>query len=458
MTDGISGPVRQISLARKFFGVGALVLLLAIPLFAVFLLVWDRSQTAEQVRADIASGWAGAQELRGPYLVIPFERRQLETTLTNGKSESREVISRDALFIAADDLRFKAVLTPDVRKRSLFEVILYRSAVDIEARFVLPDLSALDLRFDQLQPAKAFVALSLDDAKGLGGSIPRLALDGRAVDLQPGARMASFPGSTFHAPVDASALPGQPIRLTAHLDLKGSTRFAVRSVARALAVTLSSPWPHPSFVGDLLPEKRDVGAKGFSGSWRTTYLAMNAPLSWLSSVGNRAENGPLSVAAVSLIEPVDLYGQASRAVKYGILFIALTFLAFFLFDVAGGRAISAVAYTLVGLGLVLFFLLLLALAEYISFSPAYLLAATALLVLITAYSKAVLKSVPRAAVIGGILAGLYIFLYILLQLDDYALLVGSLALFVALALLMYFTRHVDWRQPVSSLETRIDSD
>ncbi len=203
-----------------------------------------------------------------------------------------------------------------------------------------------------------------------------------------------------------------------------------------------SKWPHPSFTGALLPDSRSISDQGFSARWSTSHIAGNRPLVERASAMTGPAEGELPIAGVKLIKPVDLYGQVERSLKYGILFIALTFLTFFTYDVTGRRKVPMLAYALVGLGLVLFFLLLLALAEYIGFAPAYLLAATALIGLISAYSKAVLGGPARGAVIGGVLTLLYGVLFVLLRPEDYGLLLGSLVLFAALSVLMYVTRNV----------------
>jgi len=211
---------------------------------------------------------------------------------------------------------------------------------------------------------------------------------------------------------------------------------------------VTSPWPSPSFTGGFLPEQREVTKEGFSAQYRIGNLALGRSLLFVESDGATASGGDRSasdsVAGVDLMEPVNLYSQVDRATKYGFLFIGFTFLAYLLFDIIGGVRVAAIEYLLAGPALVLFFVLLLAFAEVIGFTPAYVLAAGAIAGLNTAYSSAVLRSWRRGGVIGGILAGLYAMLYILLSLEAYALLIGSLLLLVALAGTMYVTRKLDW--------------
>jgi inner membrane protein len=218
--------------------------------------------------------------------------------------------------------------------------------------------------------------------------------------------------------------------------------------------TVTSRWPHPSFQGGFLPAERRVDAAGFRATWRVGNLALgralvaaDAPAAAPVEVGGRsAEARPAGdyEARVDLVTPVDLYSQVNRSVKYGFLFIGFTFMAFLLFDVIAGVRVAAPEYLLVGAGLILFFVLLLALAEVIGFTPAYLVAAAAIIGLLAAYSSAVLGSGRRGGLVAALLAGLYAVLYVLLSLEAYSLLIGALLLFAALAALMYLTRKIDW--------------
>lgn len=430
------------SINRKFFGIGAIATVLTIPLFIVYLLVWDRSSTANEVRNQIAGGWAAAQWLRGPYLVVPFTEQQVQTIVDKGQARQAIGVRHDALVIAPDDLRASARLRPDKRRRSLFEVVVYAADLTIDARFSAAALRRADIDPSALDWRRAYFVVGIGDPRGFGGSIPRFTIGSRIVEAEPGSRDLALAGGSLNAPAGLAAAPIGELRVATRLSLKGSSSFTVNGNARRLMVDLSSSWRHPSFVGGLLPDQRSVSDRGFAARWSTTYLALNKPLVERASRFERLTNDGAAVAGVALIEPVDLYAQVGRAVKYGVLFIALTFLTFFVYDVTGRRRVPMLAYALVGLGLVLFFLLLLALAEYISLTPAYIVAAAALIGLVTAYSKAVLGGPRRAAVIAGVLTVLYGCLYVLLQLEDYALLLGSVTLFVALAILMYVTRNI----------------
>jgi inner membrane protein len=280
--------------------------------------------------------------------------------------------------------------------------------------------------------------------------------------LQPGG--GSSGGRGFFAWIDASGLSAKPLSVDFAFDVRGNESLSLAPQAGDTRWVVHSSWPSPSFAGDFLPDGHAVGARGFDASYRIGNLALGRSLVSTSDQGasqavpqDSAPDRPSSAGAIpptqaqsaqiSLIQPVDLYSQVNRSTKYGFLFIGFTFLALLMFDVIGEVRVSAVEYLLMGAALILFFVLLLAFAEVIGFTPAYVLASAAIAGLNTAYSAAVLASWRRAGIIGGLLVGLYAVLYVLLSLEAYSLLIGSLLLFAALAGVMYATRRIDWGAP-----------
>jgi len=294
------------------------------------------------------------------------------------------------------------------------------------------DLSRAELRFE------------LSDPRGLGANA-RVTANGQPLRLQPGD--GSRGGHGFFAWVDANVLPAHPLAVEFAFDLRGNQSLSLAPQAGDTRWTVHSSWASPSFAGDFLPGVHQEGRPGFEASYRIGNLALGRSLVSIGDSGpqsNQSQPIATQTAQISLIQPVDPYSQVNRATKYGFLFIGFTFLALLLFDVIGGVRISAVEYLLMGAALVLFFVLLLAFAEVIGFTAAYILASTAVAGLNTAYSAAILASWQRAGFIGALLAGLYAVLYVLLSLEAYSLLIGALLLFTALAGLMYVTRRIDW--------------
>jgi inner membrane protein len=432
---------------------------LAIPLFSVWLLVYDRQTQSEQAAASITEGWGGPQAVSGPLLVIPYRAQATETVIEGGQSVTRSRDVMRELSLAPEVVELTTDIHPERRKRSIYEAVVYDARVAGKARFAFPpDLARHGVSPADMDLGRAELRFGLSDPRGLGAN-PRVAADGRPLRLQPGG--GSGGGRGFFAWIDVASLATRPVTVDFAYDFRGNASLSLAPQAGDTRWTLRSAWPHPSFGGSFLPTQRRVGDKGFEATYRVGNLALGRSLVSTGDAGTSnvveriappsrnmpapvVESGAPQTAHVSLIQPVDLYSRVNRATKYGFLFIGFTFLALLMFDVIGGVRISAVEYLLMGAALVLFFVLLLAFAEVIGFTAAYVLASAAIAGLNTAYSAAILKSWRRAWLIGGLLVALYAVLYILLNLEAFSLLIGSLLLFAALAGVMYGTRRIDW--------------
>jgi inner membrane protein len=418
--------------------------LLTIPLFATYLLIFDResqSQTAEQ---SIVSGWGGAQHIAAPLLVIPYSAVATVAGTDNGQAVTRTSTVWRELSIAPDVADLATTMAPERRHRSIYDAVIYQTALTGRARYSLPaDLDRLGIARDALALDRAELRFDIGDARGLVGAPPMIRANGMRLALQPGFGGASeTPG--FHAWLDASSLAATPIAVDFAYQLRGSQSLSLIPRGGDTRWKLSSPWPSPGFAGAFLPNEHHGDAHGFKASWRIGNLALGSALATTTP----PTVDPGQVAEVDLVTPVDLYSEVNRSVKYGFLFIGFTFLMFWLFDVVGGVAVSTVEYLLAGAGLVLFFVMLLAFAEVIGFGFAYLVAAAAIVGLLGAYSGAVLGSRRRAGVVAALLSALYGVLYVLLGLEAYSLLIGSLLLFAGLAAVMWLTRRIDWQAQV----------
>jgi inner membrane protein len=418
---------------------------LTVPLFSIWLLVYDRKTQSDEATASITQGWGAAQVVSGPVLVIPYRAPVIETVVQNGQSVTRTNQVTRELALAPEAVQLTTEINPQVRKRSIYEAVVYEARNMGQARFALPaDLARSGVDVSQMDLSRAELRFELSDPRGLGANA-RVTANGQPLRLQPGD--GSRGGHGFFAWVDANVLPAHPLDVEFAFDLRGNQSLSLAPQAGDTRWTVHSSWASPSFAGDFLPGVHQEGRPGFEASYRIGNLALGRSLVSIGDSGpqpNQSQPNATQTAQISLIQPVDPYSQVNRATKYGFLFIGFTFLALLLFDVIGGVRISAVEYLLMGAALVLFFVLLLAFAEVIGFTAAYILASTAVAGLNTAYSAAILASWQRAGFIGALLAGLYAVLYVLLSLEAYSLLIGALLLFTALAGLMYVTRRIDW--------------
>jgi len=431
----------------------AIGLLLAIPLFSIYLLNFDRQSQSRDATSSITSGWGGAQTVAGPVLVIPYRANTTETVVQNGQSVTRTNQVMRELTLAPESVGLVTDLRPDLRKRSIYEAVVYQAHLQGSARFAFPpDLARAGVDLSQMDLSRAELRFTVSDPRGLGAN-PRVTANDQPLRLQPGGGSSGRRG--FFAWIDATGLTAGPLAVVFAYDLRGNAALGLSPQAGDTRWTVHSSWPSPSFGGDFLPGSRQVSDKGFDAAYRIGNLALGRSLVSTSDPVSQTETKDSAMvtdpsaqgAQISLIQPVDLYSQVNRATKYGFLFIGFTFLALLMFDVIGGVRVSGVEYLLMGAALVLFFVLLLAFAEVIGFTPAYVLASVAIAGLDTAYSAAVLHSWRRAALIGGLLLALYAVLYILLSLEAFSLLIGSLLLFAALGGVMYATRRIDWGAP-----------
>ncbi len=462
--------MRERSPGIRMLFVGLIGALLIIPLLMVYGLVSDRQHQARVAQDSISAGWAGPQVIAGPVIVIPFMEETLSTEEVDGKTVTRTVNTRSELFVSPELQKAQAQIDPDVKTRAIYQSVIYTATLSGVAEFVLPDdLSAMGFNADQLLLDEVEIRLGMSDPRGLQtDAVLRIA--GEDVALKPGKGPSASGGAGMHGYFDWSQ--GQPIALDWSYSLRGSRSFSFVPRGKSSEWSVRSDWQHPSFSGSFLPDEDAVehDENGFAASWSISNLALGqsmvtrndhgAPMidgggvsqAAYTSVIEAATGRNQSMAAtIRLIEPVDLYSQVDRAVKYGFLFIGFTFLAFFMFDVVGGVKVASPEYLMTGAGLVLFFVLLLAFAEVVGFTIAYAIASAAIIGLLTSYSAAVLNSWKRAKMIAALLVGLYALLYVLLSLEAFSLLIGSILLFFALAGVMYATRGIDW-SPKAELE------
>ena len=419
------------SVLLRLLIIGALAIVLLIPTVFVGLLVSDRQASRAFAVKDVTEKWGTTQTIVGPVLTVPVTRQV--------KDKEGEVHTYTSLVrILPELLDVKTEVTPEIRRRGIYRVILYSAQVTIQAEYssILKEIQSLakgDIRWED-----ATLALGVSDLKGIS-NIHSMTWDARAVSPEPGTRSGSLlPSGLTVRP--ALVVDKDSYRFTAQFDLRGSEEFRVVPTGRETRMAAKASWGDPSFVGDFLPERRDIGADSFSATWRVLDFNRNIPQSW---VGDEPALTSSSFG-VKLLLPVDEYQKNFRALKYAIMFIALTFLAFFVLDILAKSPFHPVQYTLVGFGLVLFYVLLLSISEYLPFDVSYWIASVAISLLVTLYTRGATGRFSAAAIIGGCLLVLYGFLFVLLQLEDYALLLGSIGLFAVLALVMYLTRRIDW--------------
>ena len=434
------------SLTLKLGAIALLMLLLLIPLLMISGVIQDRQQLRDGVLEDIARSSSYSQLLSGPLMVVPY-RKVVRTWKLNEKTNQRYQElgeERGRLYFLPERFELDGQVQTELRKRGFYEARLFHADNRISGHFSLPAQLGIKEDFNDYQFDQPFLAVGISDIRGIENAL-KLELDGQRLDFIPGTQVRWL-GEGVHVTLPALDA-GQPTELTFGFDLRlqGTGQLQVVPVGKTSKVSLAANWPHPSFIGNYLPAQREVTDLGFTANWQTSFFSTNlqeALNSCVSGSGCEAFSG--RSFGVNFIDPVDQYLKSDRAIKYALLFIVLTFAGFFLFEVLKSLAVHPVQYALVGVALALFYLLLLSLAEHIGFALAYLLSASACVLLIGFYVCHVLRSVRHGLSFSAGLAALYGLLYGLLSAEDYALLMGSLLLFGLLGVFMVLTRKMDW--------------
>lgn len=438
----------QPSTGLKMLGIGALALILLVPIAFVNSTLGERKQRRDEATKDITSSWGSGQSVVGPVLIIPYQYRYKATKSVevNGKMRQREVIETavaNAFFLPAS-LEIDGDTTPKKLHRGIFEAVVYTGQLGISGLFPKPDWQALKIDTNDVIWKDAVIAFAIPDLRGAKGAL-KLALGDRSFTLLPGTKLPGFT-SGVHAVVGAASMFDHETRFSLDLDLNGSASLSFAPLGVRTIVKLRSPWKDPKFMGNFLPAKREVSSSGFEAIWDVSYYGRNYPQQSTSRDSDQPTSALLTPTffGVSFLSQVDSYRNVERSAKYAILFITIVFAAFFLFEVLAGLKIHPLQYALVGLELCMFFLVLLSLSEFIAFGWAYLSAAALATVMIALYSATFLKGGKRTAVLALEMSGIYAYLYVVLQLQDYSLLMGSVLLTFVLGAIMYTTRHVDW--------------
>ncbi len=434
--------------AWKLFWAGLIGAVLIVPLIMVYALVYDRESTSQSAQETITAGWGGAQTITGPVLVIPYTEMVTTAETVDGENRTTTSRQRRELFVSPVIQSVDSAIDPDRKGYAIYETVVFDAAISGTARFEMPtELNRLGVDPATLQLDQAELRFGVSDPRGLKDDAA-VSANGADLPLQPGHGPAATGGAGFSAPIDWDG--SAALEMSWQYGLRGSHSLSFVPRGGESEWRITSQWQHPSFTGSFLPDSREITAQGFTAAYEgITNLALGRPLVALE------DDAGTMPASIGLVDPVDLYSQVDRAVKYGFLFIGFTFAAFLMFDIVGGARVASAEYLLTGAGLVLFFVLLLAFAEVIGFGWAYLVAAVAVIGLLTAYSAAVLGTWRRAGFIGAMLAGLYGLLFVLLNMETWSLMIGSLLLFAALAGIMFATRRVNWNAVVVANNTAV---
>lgn len=427
----------NIQLAGKALIVVSLCGFLLVPLHLISETVSGRSLRHDEAVVSVAEGHAGAQSMTGPILVVPVVDVAPASGSSSAKSDQGPRTAR-SVYVYPTVSRIESAMRPGALKRGIHEVRVFDLTSRWTAEFDLPPFEAMP-GMEAIEIGRPFVSFIIEDVRGIVGD-PVATVDGAPLKFERGSGLPDGQAG-IHAEVPPFAGQTRIEFAMDGLQLSGTELFRYVPLGASTDFVMTSTWPHPKFAGEYLPRDRTVHDRGFTARWSIT--ALNSGID--QSQWKRIPSLPtLKGFSVQMVDPINIYSQTERAVKYGILFIALTFALFFLFEVAKRLRIHPVQYTFVGLALAMFFLLLVSLSEHIAFGIAYAIAAGACILLIGSYLIFVLKSAKTALGFGATLAAFYGALFGILESEDSALLLGAGILFLVLTLVMLGTRKIDW--------------
>jgi len=407
-----------------------------IPTTLVQFLITDRENIQNDAINEVSTSWSEGQTIVGPYVTIPY----LEQTIVVTDSTRKIIPTLKTLFVLPNKLNIYGELIPETRYRGIYEVVVYDSKLSLKGSFDKLDFEDLGINAEWLQLDQAKLNVGINDLKGIENQI-ELKWNDSLYNFNPSIVSKSPDvNSGINSPVDISLTDSTDYSFEFDLNLKGSQHIFFTPVGKTTVANLKSSWDTPSFSGKFLPDTRNTDNNGFTADWKILHLNRNYPQMWLDN-DYIMDN---ETFGTNLMLPVDNYTKSDRVIKYAILFIVLTFLAFFFVEVMNKVYIHPIQYLLVGLSLVVFYVLLVSFSEHLLFNLAYWFATVLTLVLISGYTWAITKSKAVGGVILGILSLLYLFIFTIIQLEDYSLLIGSIGMFVILAFVMYTSRKIDW--------------
>ena len=425
-----------------FFKIGMiflLILILLIPTALVKGLIDDREYRHIEAINEVSDKWSGEQVLTGPFISIPYDRYVTHSVSQGDSIVKKTVKEQHFMHILPDNLSITGNILPEKRYRGIYEVVVYESMLNISGDFAGFDFNNINIEKDNIHLEKATIHLGISDLKGIEEHIS-INWNGKAFSFDSGVTNRNLVSSGINLQLDLSQDITKRNTFSTALHLKGSHKMYFTPIGKTTDLHLASTWPTPSFSGKFLPDDREINQDGFKAHWNVLHLNRNYPQFWTEGAYHISESN----FGIDLLLPVDSYKKSDRVAKYAILFIVLTFLVFFFVEILGNVFIHPIQYLLIGLALIVFYSLLLSISEHLLFNLAYGIATLLTITLVSLYASAVLKSKRLAWTVFGILLIMYAFLFIIIQLENYALLLGNFGIFTILSVVMYHSKNIDW--------------
>ncbi|TDN98255.1 cell envelope integrity protein CreD [Sunxiuqinia elliptica] len=417
----------------KLMTIGLIILILLIPKMMIMGLIHERKMTSESAQMEVHKSWSYQQTIRGPILTIPYVEKVIDKDGKLVKEEHHEY------HVLPKTLDIKGELFPKELNRSIYHSIVYESAISLNGQFEKLDLEHLpmspeDIKWDQIR-----LSIAVGDLRGISSAVA-LKWNDQQLPFSPGMNTPTLGTNGISLILSGNNIKTMPAEFSIQLELKGSNAISFAPLGETTNVSLSSSWNDPSFQGLFLPTDRNVNEKGFTAEWKVLNYNRDFPQQWTDN----AYDLKSSDFGVALVDVADHYQKNERTAKYGIMIIVFVFLSFFLNEIITKQRVHPFQYILVGFAILAFYLLLLSFSEHVGFNLAYLISAVSVIGMVFIYSRSFLKTWLSSIALTSILSVAFLFIFILLQLESFALLVGSIGLFLILGLTMFFTRRINW--------------
>ncbi len=429
------------SITIRLISIGILILLLLIPVSMVKDLIRERETRQQNAIDEVSSKWGNAQTVIGLVLTVPYN--SYTKVYEDNSSKYKLVRSREYAHFLPNQLTIEGEILPEMRYRGIYEVVVYNAKLKLSGTFSNPDFEEWKIEEENIIWNDAFVSLGLSDLRGIQQNVSFM-WNNQPHYFNPGLETNDVisNGITSRIPIQHTDSTYGDWNFSLNLDFNGSSSINFIPIGKSTNVSLKSEWKDPSFDGAFLPDQRDINKEGFSASWDVLHLNRPYPQSFRGATTGIYQ----SAFGVNLIVPVDEYQKSMRSAKYAAMFITLTFLIFFFVQILSKVRIHPIQYIIVGLALCVFYTLLIAFSEHMSFKISYLISSVSIIGIITAFAHSISKNRGVTKLIGLILLLLYLFIYSIIQMQDYSLLMGSIGLFIVLAIIMYLSRKIDWIQ------------
>ena len=428
------------SVLVKLAFIGVLTLLLLIPSTWIQSLIFERQSRQDEVITEISDKWSGSQLIEGPVMVLPYK------TILNQKDSAGKLVYKEALtniYILPELLNIVSKAEPEILHRGIFDAVVYNTKISINGKFTPMELRKSGINPDMVQWDKVKVAIGVTDLKGLKNN-PVIRLANTNYTVEPDFTSLSLFSNNLIIVPDLSTGKNTALDFSVDLDMRGSNQLTFMHLGKTTNVHISGNWNNPKFTGRYLPDERNVSGKQFSASWKIPYFNRNLPQQWIAPAAALHKSKTDNSFGVEFILPVDQYQKTMRSAKYAILVIILTFISLFFTEMLNKKKVHLLQYVLIGVAMIIYYTLLLALSEQLGFDLAYLIASIATVSLIGTFIAMLLKNVKTAMLFSSILTIFYSFIYVIIQLQDLALLFGSIGLFVVVAVMMYLSAKMDW--------------